>query len=442
MWRKIIGWLGLAVLVASSQADVLITEIMYDPALSNEHEYVELYNNGPTAVDLNGWTLRDNPAQDTPGSVILTGPVLEPGETVVLVRVDETRLFSNYTAAWGSQVNLVAVDPWPVYSNGGDLVQLLDANNNMVASIDYSESNGYPFPNDAASIYMLDPNSATPYDGSNWALSEAGVDCARRGAAPRSADIGSPGDLPGACAGDALPDVLITEIMYDNALNNEHEYVELYNRGNTPIELADWMLSDDPSQTTPNVVTLTDGIIHPGCTAVLVRIDSARIFANYISAWGVGVNFIGVTPWPVYTNGGDTVELYDPNGNTIASVNYRYDLGFPFPEDGPSIYMLDINAEDLYGPDNWALSSDGVDGAHYGETPRAADIGSPGFVSGPKPGDCNGDSVVDDLDLPGMLECILGPDNGLGVGCECADIDADGDVDMADLASFYLRFGC
>lgn len=174
--------------------------------------------------------------------------------------------------------------------------------------------------------------------------------------------------------------ILITEVMYDPAGANEHEYVELYNDGASTVDLTGYMLSDDPGQTTPNVVTIPGGTIEPGGTAVLVRIDTSRLVENYQNAWGSGINFIGVSPWPIYTNGGDTVALFDPGSTEIASVDYRISNGFPTPNDAASIYILDVSAADPYAGSNWALSQDGVDGAHFGNTPRAADIGSPGFV--------------------------------------------------------------
>ena len=202
----------------------------------------------------------------------------------------------------------------------------------------------------------------------------------------------------------AQADILITEVMYDPNLGNEHEYVELYNAGTETVDLTDYVIADDPNQDFPNSYTLTSGSIAPGGTAVLIRIDTARTLENFQNAWGTDVNWIEVPVWPVFTNGGDIVELSDPLGTVIASVNYNITNGFPFPNDSSSIYMVDVNAEAPYDPTNWALSTDGVDGAHYGNAPRVNDLGSPGYVPGVETaidGDLNGDGFVglDDLDI-------------------------------------------
>lgn len=188
-------------------------------------------------------------------------------------------------------------------------------------------------------------------------------------------------------ASTAQANVLITEIMYDNAGGNEHEYVELYNAGTAAVNLTGWTLSDDPSQTAPNAITMTGGTINPGGTAVLIRTDSAtaRTLGNYQSAWGSDINFISFSVWPIFTNGGDVVQLSDPSSNVVASVDYKVAGGFPFPNDAASIAMIDINAASPYAASNWALSQDGVNGARFGNAPRASDIGSPGFVPGAVP---------------------------------------------------------
>jgi hypothetical protein len=177
----------------------------------------------------------------------------------------------------------------------------------------------------------------------------------------------------------ASAELVITEVMYDPAGGNEHEYVELYNTGDTAIDLADYTLSDDPGQTSPNTYTLPGGTVEPNGTAVLIRIDGARLRANYENAWGM-LNYVEVPSWPIFTNGGDTVALYDPTDALVAEVNYRASNGFPAPNDSASVAILDPDAAMPYAGSNWVLSQDGVNGAHFGNAPRASDVGSPGYV--------------------------------------------------------------
>ncbi len=56
------------------------------------------------------------------------------------------------------------------------------------------------------------------------------------------------------------------------------------------------------------------------------------------------------------------------------------------------------------------------------------------------PGDCDGDGDVDLDDFADFNACLVGPDGGLGTGCECFDFDDDGDNDLIDFAAFQVNF--
>ena len=58
-----------------------------------------------------------------------------------------------------------------------------------------------------------------------------------------------------------------------------------------------------------------------------------------------------------------------------------------------------------------------------------------------EPGDCNEDCAVDLDDITWWSDCMAGPGVAAPGGCECADADEDGDVDLADYAEMQRRFG-
>jgi MYXO-CTERM domain-containing protein len=213
--------LGAMAWTATAAGDLVITEIMYDPAGGNEHEFVEIYNPDAAPVDLSNYLLTTSDRQSTG----LSGAI-GAFEAVVIVRVDATRTLANYENAWEQASNpdinfLVPEDAWPNYTNAGDGAILyasqadFDADSaeddpisgervfdRAVSAVDYRQ-NGFVSSNDAASIYLTDI-SADESLGSNWALSQVGVDGAYQGAAPRSSDIGSPGIIPEPGAATAL----------------------------------------------------------------------------------------------------------------------------------------------------------------------------------------------------------------------------------------------
>ncbi len=66
---------------------------------------------------------------------------------------------------------------------------------------------------------------------------------------------------------------------------------------------------------------------------------------------------------------------------------------------------------------------------HYGENAVTLIVESDAL------GDCNGNGNTDILDYPDFHDCLAGPGNTLPTGCGCADIDADGDSDLLDVAA-------
>ena len=43
-------------------------------------------------------------------------------------------------------------------------------------------------------------------------------------------------------------------------------------------------------------------------------------------------------------------------------------------------------------------------------------------------------------DYSGLELCLVGPEGGLAIGCECFDFNADNDVDTEDYAAFQRSF--
>ena len=65
--------------------DVIINELMANPrrTYDSRGEWIELYNRGDAAADLEGWTIGDEIYEDP---VVLPSIVVEPGEYALLAR--------------------------------------------------------------------------------------------------------------------------------------------------------------------------------------------------------------------------------------------------------------------------------------------------------------------------------------------------------------------
>lgn len=131
---------------ASGESNIVINELHYNP-LDGDAEFLELYNAGTESVDLSGWKI------DAAGLNIGYGTVLLPGEYVVFS--DNYAQFKQQSAGnifFGGQ-----------YSGGlkgsGELVELVDANGNLVDSVDYSDSDPWPTEPDGngVSLSLISP---------------------------------------------------------------------------------------------------------------------------------------------------------------------------------------------------------------------------------------------------------------------------------------------
>ncbi len=194
------------------EPQLVISEIMYAPA-SNEDawEWVEVFNGSDETVDLSGYVLDDNDGA-TVSSVNIASGTIGAGETAILYNADDLTA-ADFTAAWGEDINLVAVTDWSQLGldNTGDTVGLWSSftayqgNNetqtNALVSVTYDGSLG----DGTGSIYLTDLT-----DPDSFALSTEDANTPAGGAVYVSAaaagnsgmDIGSPGGTLDEDSGD------------------------------------------------------------------------------------------------------------------------------------------------------------------------------------------------------------------------------------------------
>lgn len=137
------------------------------------------------------------------------------------------------------------------------------------------------------------------------------------------------------------PDILINEIMYA-PINDECEWIELYNNGNENVELKNFLLSDRNDTVTINSQKI---IIEP--SKYLLISDDSSIFSYYNDLTNVIVkNF------PTLNNTDDDVILLDSLSRKIDSVSYSSDWG---GRNGNSLERINFN-ENSNNSHNWKES--------------------------------------------------------------------------------------
>lgn len=200
---------GLLVCLMASTArgEVLITEIMYNPAssekLPNKVEWVEVYNSGDEAVKLDGWFLQDEDGKTKPMS---EGTTLDAKKALVLIPAEQT--IEEFRNAWGEGVPVLRMEQWGdngilglsnAPSDKNEKLQLVDANENVVDEVNFDDEGDWPADKpQGPSIYLLPGkiDTASNDDGKQWRSSKAekhGAQHAKKTETFSDLDVGSPG---------------------------------------------------------------------------------------------------------------------------------------------------------------------------------------------------------------------------------------------------------
>ncbi len=312
-----------------------ITEIFASAGMGSREaafEWVEVFNAGTEPVDLTGWTIADNAAVD-----VLPGGIVAPGAYVTIGGSAE--------AADGA-VDVVLEDGriGNGLANRGDVVTLRDPVGRVVDEVDY-RAPPIPLPEVGRSIalsgdvWVLNAVPSPGSDGVTPPPAEAEPPAPSQTPAPvppgddvaKEEEEEEDEEDAAAAARPAAPlaALRITEIFASAGMGSREaafEWVEVFNAGAEPIDLAGWTIADNAA-----VDVLPGGIVAPGAHLTIggsaeaadgtvdVALEDGRI--------GNGL-----------ANRGDIVTLRDPLGRVADEVDYRMPP-IPLPESGRSIAL-------------------------------------------------------------------------------------------------------
>ncbi|MDB6038465.1 MAG: hypothetical protein JWM99_2306, partial [Verrucomicrobiales bacterium] len=371
--------------------DVIITEIMYNPAGTNSidgdaFEFIELKNTGTSARDLSGAHFTNGIVYGFPN-----GTVIGPGRFFVLV--SDASAFSNRYP--GVHFDGVYTNK---LSNGGENVTLVHAAGALLASAAFSDQTPWPLSADGGgfSLVVQNPNAnPDPANPANWRASF------RMG--------GSPGeDDPIA----NVSPIWITEIL-THTDPPDLDSIEIYNPNSSPVDVSGWYLTDD--RNTPKKYKIPSGTIvaaggfllftetdfnpTPGVSpsftlnshgeeVYLFSADTAGNLTGFSDGFSFGASENGVTFGRYVTSIGEV--LYPAqNSRTLGSANLGPKIGpvvineiryQPFPGDGEFIELKNITstAVALYDPVN-ATNSWKISGIDF-DFPPGAEIPANGLA--------------------------------------------------------------
>mgnify|MGYP005839047619 CR=1 FL=1 len=137
--------------------DLLITEIMYNATPGTDTlEYIEIYNNGSSAINLENYEITQGV------SLIFDAYTLNAGDYLLIAKRADMIL---------SVFGLTAIE-WTSggLSNGGEDIELTDADGNVITYIDYTTADPWPVNETGRSLRFCDYGLAQN-NGANWSLS-------------------------------------------------------------------------------------------------------------------------------------------------------------------------------------------------------------------------------------------------------------------------------
>lgn len=481
-----------------SAGNVIITEIMYNPWTSPELEYIELYNTSSETVDLSGWIIADLEG-DPPSSPFPAGTTLAPGEILVLFDAeeffdsdagtfDDAAALAQWQAVWGDDFTAVPLPVWGARANFGtptdEILAVIDGNGVIIDVVNYSgtDSNGiptfgWPGTEGHGSIYLRGDrlDGVLNNNAANWRLTFPGLDLGRQSnlvdglpvVTRTGEDFGSPGTIFFGSPEAPTGDVIITEIMattnaYDpngdpndpNVGRGFAEWVEIYNRSDSAIDVSGWRLADEDGFTAP----LPEGsVLQAGEVAVIFGANPAyfncrnEALQEFYDAWGCGYQVFPVQGFyesdgpfglaalsngPSPTN--EVLRLVDANGVPSDIANYDDDF-LIWPLDGTGELSDEAWSIFVIPPTSNYTQVRNDDGTRWGASFTGLAGGrevNPTFVF---------NSLVPMFGSPGTLQNVQTPDLSdcptVDPCAPCADVTGDNTVDLADLNLVLANFG-
>ncbi len=158
-------FLSLFVILLNTNAQIVINEINYKDALDFEtKDWIELYNNGNSSVDISNWVFKDE--DDLHEFVIPNGTIMASGSYLVL-----TQFLANFQALFPG-VSPVIGDFEFGLSGGGELIRLFDENENLMDFVEYDDESPWPTEPDGngPTLELINPDLDNAL-ASSWAAS-------------------------------------------------------------------------------------------------------------------------------------------------------------------------------------------------------------------------------------------------------------------------------
>jgi len=131
--KNLFAVLMILTAVGTANAEVIITEVLYDPINTDSGgEFVELYNNGNSSADISGWTIR---TETSVADATLPANILLPKNSHYLI-ADANWSMNKDTPAWPAADHEEAM----ILANADAGVALVDVNNTIMDAVGWGNA--------------------------------------------------------------------------------------------------------------------------------------------------------------------------------------------------------------------------------------------------------------------------------------------------------------
>lgn len=256
--------------------DLVINELMPNPSESDDYEWIELYNNGATVVDLANWQIADN--------------------SKVFI-INATGTFTTIIEAQGFLVIPKAISGISLNNTGGEGVTLKNPDGAVVSQTSYSESasDDHAWSRGDNGDYKW---STTATEGQKNVIT---VPVENTGGGSGGGSSGGTSQVveKKSSSSSFKNKILVNEILPNPfGLDGEqNEWIEIYNTSTEPVILDDWKIKDNFG-----FYIFKNKRVEPKKFLILGREETGLVLNN---------------------EGGEALELIDKNGGLVAKASYK-----------------------------------------------------------------------------------------------------------------------
>ncbi len=314
---------------------MLINEIMYAPQ-SPEPEWVELYNNSGSPINIKNWKIADSTSESSPVTITTGDRYVNANDYLVIAK--SNAILSAHILIDSSKI--IYVSSLPTLNNDRDKVIIFNNASAKVDEVSYKSSWGGSSKNSLERISFTKPSN----DSTNWITS---LDC----------EFSSPTRQNS--YSNVVPanrnDLVINEIMFD-PVTTSCEWLELYNRSGMYLNLNGWKAVI--GSTSVNIFDNCNFLLKPG--AYLVVAADTTLYNRFGYLKNVDSTYRVVIKSGVsLSNSGALIKIEDVLNQTVDSVYYSpkwHNSNIPDTKG----YSLERISAELNGnlPSNWSSCAD------------------------------------------------------------------------------------